>query len=338
MYAIVLMCNETLLTLRQEHFKALLSEAREKVDEPAGPRLKIGGPKPKVMLNLSQSQNRTSPAPAPAPLGVTVDDEALARQKQLVQSATNGVQSKQPLTNGDARPGSQPTGDAVRPPSSARSGSPLANVVKSETASTQSPALTAALPVLQPPTNGMMPPPTMRPSSGSPYPGPPPVNSFHYVPPAFLPPTQVRSYPKEAALLPTVTIATHPNLKVAKPLNMSIAPHATLSHQSTTTTLPNTHYFLQISATISKQLTMGRPYKIFVSVNGTRLTQKDTQLHPETQKRTHVYEGSLMQGVNRVEVEVVAAKLEAENAGTGTDGEAKGLDVEKITVFANLMR
>lgn len=80
---------------------------------------------------------------------------------------------------------------------------------------------------------------------------------------------------------------------------------------------------------------MGRPYKIFVSVNGTRLTQRDTQLHPESNKRTHLYEGSLAQGVNRVEIEVAAAKMGKDG---DKDGEAKGLDVEKVTVFANLMR
>ena len=79
---------------------------------------------------------------------------------------------------------------------------------------------------------------------------------------------------------------------------------------------------------------MGRPYKIFVSVNGTRLTQRDTQLNAESSKRTHVYEGSLAQGVNRVEVEVAAAK----DRKAEEEGEAKGLDVEKVTVFANLMR
>ena len=73
---------------------------------------------------------------------------------------------------------------------------------------------------------------------------------------------------------------------------------------------------------------MGRPYKIFVTVNGTRLTQRDTQFHTDSGKRTHVYEGSLAQGVNRIEVEVAAAK----------QGDEKGLDVEKATVFANLMR
>lgn len=319
--------SDQITNVYQEHFKSLLAEAKEKAGPPAGPRLKIGGPKPPVMLNLAQQ--RGSPAP-----GVSVDNEALARQRQLVQAGANGRQTTQTLVNGAGRPSSQAPADATRPSSSARSGSPLGAVIKAEKTSTQSPAPASTLPVIQPLANGMMPPPAARPASGSPYPGQPPPNSFNYTAPVFLPPAQLRSYPKEAALLPTVTIATHPNLKVTTPFSMTITPHETLSHQSTTMTLPNSHYFLQISATISKQLSMGRPYKIFVSVNGTRLTQRDTQLHPESNKRTHVYEGSLAQGVNRVEVEVAAAK---EKAGE-QDEEVKGLDVEKVTVFANLTR
>ena len=68
---------------------------------------------------------------------------------------------------------------------------------------------------------------------------------------------------------------------------------------------------------------------MFVSMNGRRLNQSDTQFHVETGRRTHVYEGSLAVGVNRVEVEVAAA---------GTGGEGEGLEVEKVTVFAHLMR
>lgn len=74
---------------------------------------------------------------------------------------------------------------------------------------------------------------------------------------------------------------------------------------------------------------MGRPYKLFVIVNGARLNQRDTQFHAESGRRTHVYEGSLAPGVNRIEIEVAAAKPNADE---------KGLDVEKVTVFANLMR
>ena len=110
---------------------------------------------------------------------------------------------------------------------------------------------------------------------------------------------------------------------------MNIKPHETLSQQSRTITLPSSHYFLQISPTISKALSAGRPYKMFVTINGTRVTQRDTQFHQDTGRRTHVYEGSLAQGVNRIEVEVAAAR---------DGGDGKGLDVEKVTVYANLMR
>lgn len=65
-----------------------------------------------------------------------------------------------------------------------------------------------------------------------------------------------------------------------------------------------------------------------MTVNGTRLTQRDTGFDSETGRRTHVYEGSLAQGVNRLEVEVAAAK----------EGGGEGLDVEKVTLLVSMMR
>lgn len=65
---------------------------------------------------------------------------------------------------------------------------------------------------------------------------------------------------------------------------------------------------------------------MFVFVNGTRLTQLDTLR--DGSLKMHMYEGSLAQGVNRIEIEVAASR----------DNGKEGLDVEKVTVFANLMR
>lgn len=272
---------------------------------------------------LSLSQHRESPVP-----GTSIDSEALARQRQAVQAGVIGPhvpQKPTPPINGLARSASD-----VRPGSGTDSGSPPNMMaVKGETRSTQSPGPAFAAPAVQPLTNGMMPPPVLRPTSGSPFPTANLYNSYtHQPPPTVLAPSQLRPYPVEDALLADVKIATHPQLKISVPLSLSIPPHATLSHQSTTITLPSSHYFVQVSPTISKQLSAGQPYKVFVTVNGTRLTQRDTVLDATgTERRTHVYEGSLAQGVNRVEVEVAAAKQ---------DGE--GLDVEKTTVFMNLMR
>lgn len=65
---------------------------------------------------------------------------------------------------------------------------------------------------------------------------------------------------------------------------------------------------------------------MFVTVNNIRLTQRDTQ--QDGFLRTHVYEANLVQGVNRIEIEVAASR----------DHGKEGLDVEKVTVFANLMK
>lgn len=220
-----------------------------------------------------------------------------------------------------------------------------AEPVKLEKAVSQSPAVNPAVPVVPTApavpavaattvaapattiTNGSMPPPLVRPSSSSPFPtSQPPVSSYVFTAPALLPPTPVRTYSLAEALIPLITFATHPHLKLAKPLQLSIPPHPTLAQQSRTLTLPASHYFLQISPTVSKTLSFGRPYKLFVTVNGIRLTQRET--HQDGFLRTHMYEASLVQGVNRVEVEVAAQKEPGK----------EGLDVEKCTVFANLMR
>lgn len=319
------------LTTMQEYFKAQLAEAKSKVEEPAA-RITLAAPK-KSGITLNLGQHRSSPTP-----GVSVDNEALARQRQMVQAGVNGQQTQAkptPPVNGATRPPSQGMQDA-RPSSSAQALPPASAPVKNERVSTMSPAATMAPAVQAIPnghTNGMMPPPLQRHMSGSPYPAQPtmapPVTSFHFTAPSALPPTPIREYPISQSLLPVVTLSTHPQLRLQKPYSLAVPPHASLSQQSRTITLPSTHYYVQIAPTISRELSMGRAYKMFVTVNGTRLTQRDTQFHADSGKRTHMYEGSLASGVNRIEVEVAAAKV---------DGDGKGLDVEKVTIFANLTR
>ncbi|WPH02517.1 Hypothetical protein R9X50_00538200 [Acrodontium crateriforme] len=301
----------------ENHFKRRLADAKAKAEPPAGPRIKLGGPKPKVTLNLSQHRESSSTS------GVTVDNEALARQRRMVQAGVDGQHGAAPVANGVANARSQtPVLDPTRP-QSAHTGSPG---IKPERPTIGSPA-PGSLASVPPLINGTMAPPSIRPQSGSPFPQQ--FNSYTFTAPASLPPAAVRKYPASDALLPTVTLSTHPQLKLPAPLSISISPHPTLASQSTVFTLPSTHAYVQISPTINKTLSMGRPYKLFVTVNGARLNQRDTQFHAESGRRTHVYEGSLAPGVNRIEIEVAAAK---------PNFEEKGLDVEKVTVFANLMR
>lgn len=317
------------LTSRQEHFKTRLAEAREKVDEPSQPRIKLTT-KPKVTLNLG---SRGSPAVAP---GVSIDQDALARQRHMIQAGVNGQQTTSgPVVNGVRSSSQAPVTHGANPQSSAASGSPptAPEGVKSEESVGVSPALANVAPALvrqnsQAP-NSMLPPP-VRPPSGSPYPSTQRQTVYIPPPPQIMQPSNLRQHPASDALLSNLTIATHPLLKLNRPFKMSIAPHPALTHQSMTVTLPSSHYYIQVTPEVNKSLSLGRPYKMFVSINGTRQVQRDTEMSDEG-RRKHVYEGTLAPGVNRIEVEVVSTGVE-------TNGKTPELEVEKVTVFANLMR
>lgn len=313
------------LTPLQTHAESRLEEAKAQVEVPAPPKIKLGGPKPKVTLNLS---HRSSLSPS-----VATDTELPARPQATPADVNGGHKSANPapITNGTPNPAiSAPK--LERPPSTTNAGSPHASV-KSEKPATQSPAPVTTTATTTTTVNGTMPPPALRPPSNSPFPTPAFSNYIQQPPAIPMPPTPRRPYSRSEALLPSVTIATHPQLKINKPFSVKIPPHSSLTHQSTTVTLPTSHYFVQIAPTISQQLSMGRSYKMFVTLNGTRLNQRDTVFHADVGRRTHVYEGSLASGVNRIEVEVAAAKQEANGEMSTT-----GLDVEKVTVYANLMR
>jgi hypothetical protein len=145
-----------------------------------------------------------------------------------------------------------------------------------------------------------------------------------------LPPTPLRTYSISEALLPLVTLSATSNApNPPAPTALQIRPHPSLSVQNATVTLGAGFTAISVSPTISRELAMGRAYKIFVSLNNASLIQQGTHLSPESGQRTHTYEGRLVPGVNRVDVEIAAAKL---------DGASKGLDVEKATIFLNVMR
>lgn len=321
------------------------------------PKIKLNAPRPKPVLHLGGP--KASPTPV-ASSGVTVDNEALARQKRLVQAGVNGQQTPQPQRPSSnlapSRSGSQVPTLAVndKPPSRKATSSPVAAAepVKTEKSVAPSPGPSnvrppSAAPELKPTPAAMMPPPsTVRPPSGSPHPAqpmpvataaavPPPATTSHAslhpsVPPTFLDYFS-RTKPVADALLPTLTIMTHPQLTILKPFRLDIPASPAYTQQSCTINLPSTHYYLQILPQVSPQLSSGRQYKLFVTVNGVRLMPSAARemvngdLNPTGRKQ--VYEAALNSGVNRIEVEVVAVS-----------GRAGPLEVEKLSIFANLMR
>lgn len=290
-------------------------------------RIKLGAPKTKSGITLNLSQHRSSPAPI-----ASVDSEPSSKQRSEVPSSK------------DDKP--QPNG---APATSAKAKSPVEQVdghlpsaaVKHERTVTSSPAPNAAstaqlksVNIHHGASDSDVPRPHSRMASASPMPPshvPTAPSALQYATPLLLPPTAMRPYPVDAALLPLVTLSTLPGPN-SKPYNLPVFPHAFLATQNAAFTLPSAHSIVQILPTISRELSAGRTYKLFVSLNGVSLLQQNTQLNTDSGQRTHTYDGRLIPGVNRIDVEIAATKSEKPELVT------KGLDVEKLTVFANLLR
>jgi len=134
------------------------------------------------------------------------------------------------------------------------------------------------------------------------------------------------------AMITNLSLATHPGLHIPKHFRMDLPPSPTMAQQSITINLPSTHYYLQIKPTLAASL-LDRQYKLFVTSGTTRLhslpvpgQQSDTR-HP-------LFEARLLPGVNRIEIELIAALPKgAPKPTTGSD-----VEMEKITVFANLLK
>ncbi|KAG8624165.1 hypothetical protein KVT40_009141 [Elsinoe batatas] len=306
----------------KEHFLSRLSEVKAKVDEPQSTRIKLNA-RPKQVLHLGSKSSSTSAASP----GVTVDNEALERQRQLVRAGVNGHQTPQPpkaesQALSDPRQTSTPP-TAVKTEKSAASPAPeLARVASTGPDVRASP-------------QGSMPPPARVPS-GSPFPNATPLAPATYTPSlapqtATFGETFARTKPLSEALLPKIHLSSHPQLNSAKPFKLDIPASPEYIQQSVTVMLPATQYALQATPTVSQQLSSGRQYKLFVTANGVRVSPSirpmvNGDLTNGVEKK-QVYDISLMPGVNRIEIEIVAV--------TGRGGT---LEVEKTTVFANLMR
>ena len=133
-------------------------------------------------------------------------------------------------------------------------------------------------------------------------------------------------------MITNLSISTHPGLSISKHLRMNLPPSATKTQQSVTINLPQTHYYLQIKPTIAPSLQQ-RQYKLFVTSGTQRLHalpvpgQGIDNLNP-------LFEARILPGVNRIEIELIAAlPKDAPKLPNGQD-----VDLEKFTIFANLMK
>lgn len=149
-----------------------------------------------------------------------------------------------------------------------------------------------------------------------------------YVPPPTFMDKFARSKPVSEALLPSVVITAHPQLNNPNPFRLDVPPSSQFTQQSLTMAIPASQYYISIIPTVSQRLLMQRQYKLFVTVNNLRLmgTTRDFMVGGTTDRK-QVYDTALNAGVNRIEVEVVAVS-----------GRSGALEMEKLTVFANLLK
>ncbi|KAF2187628.1 Bromodomain-containing protein [Zopfia rhizophila CBS 207.26] len=316
--------------------------------------------------------------------GVIVDNEALLRQQRHVHESMNGARSSRPPSSGkqqtplsSANPFTGPRGASVTvPPLSAAhprtAGSPpAANGIKNDI---QSPALNSIRPAsnasdsqsqglsvpAQTPHPAMPPPQsTSRTNSGSPHPSGPigqQTGGYQYhTPNYYVPPTtshfeNFRKVPLKNtadALIPKITLTTHPALSLPKPFSISIPAHKEKTNHSITITLPPTHSYLQVVPHVPVALT-GRAYRLFVTVNNNKTFEVNrvpvtAGINGSTlsagyeggkKKGEPLYEGKLVAGVNRIEIEAIAERKGAERMKDSKDQ----VEIEKCTIFVHLTR
>jgi hypothetical protein len=134
-------------------------------------------------------------------------------------------------------------------------------------------------------------------------------------------------------MISNLSLATHRGLNISKHFRMDIPPSPTMAQQSITINLPSTHYYLQIKPTISPSL-LERQHKLFVTSGTQRLHGMPTIPGQSVDPRHPLFEARLLPGVNRIEIELIAALPK----GAPKPVNGPEVEMEKITIFANLLK
>jgi hypothetical protein len=134
-------------------------------------------------------------------------------------------------------------------------------------------------------------------------------------------------------MITNLSISTHPGLNIPNHLRMNIPPSATKTQHSITINLPPTHYYLQLKPTIAPSL-LDRQYRLFVTSGTHRLHAMPTIPGHPVDSRNPLFEARLSKGINRIEIELIASVPKGSTKATN----GQEAELEKITVFANLMK
>jgi len=153
----------------------------------------------------------------------------------------------------------------------------------------------------------------------------------------------------DEALIPKITLNTHPALNLPKPWSVDIPANKQKTEHSVTVAVSPVHSYLQITPKVPIALT-NRLYRIFVLVNGNKTLEVNRVpvtagingsspgpgIESGKKKGEPVFEAKLVGGVNRIDVEIVAEKDRKD--GSEPNGSKGDIEVEKCTIFLHLMR
>ncbi|KAE8451051.1 hypothetical protein EG329_004723 [Mollisiaceae sp. DMI_Dod_QoI] len=329
----------------EKTFKKILQEAKAVVHEPAGTKIKLklndSAPKEKIMLKFgSKSSPAASPAPQLAPqangsTGGVAATNGASRRNPFGGSSTTPAPSLDQLERARSASGSAP--------SPTPSGSAL---VKNEEGARNSPAIAAAYnyrgssqAISTPGLSGSGMPPPSTPGLPNTFNLGGYAQSFNHhaqqssVNSGFEAMWRAPGKDASDAMISNLSLATHPGLNISKHFRMDLPPSPTMTQQSITINLPATHYYLQIKPTISALL-LERQHKLFVTSGTQRLHAMPT-IPGHSVDTTHpLFEARLLPGVNRIEVELIAALPK----GAAKPANGQDVELEKITIFANLLK
>ncbi|KAM3067631.1 hypothetical protein ACMFMG_000055 [Clarireedia jacksonii] len=325
-------------------FKKTLEEAKQAVPEPVAPKIKINvkGAEPSPKITLRVGGGRGTPADSPAP-------------------QTNGGGNSTASMNGEGRrnpfSSSQPSATPAPNLDQLERARSMSNSAASPTPSNSAPVKNEDAQLTAVPTQGANRAASQAVSTPTPAPSnmPPPNmpgNSNHNTynqngyAQSFSHQTQQnvsssafeskwRAPGKDAshAMITNLSLSTHPKLNLAHHFQMDLPPSATMAQQSITVNLPSTHYYLLVKPTIAEAL-LERQYKLFVTAGMTRLHALPLIPGHGVDPRHPLFEARLFPGVNKIEIELIAAWPK----GMAKPPGGPEVEVEKITVFANLMR
>ncbi|KAJ5204080.1 uncharacterized protein N7498_004959 [Penicillium cinerascens] len=308
----------------EQHFNRRVAEAKKHVPNPIQvddhpetetPRIKLKmgarNPEPAASKLTLKMRGQTSETPSKDDgprSGVTVDNESLKRQQDLVRagSASQDVDVPQmsPRTRSLRRHMESPKSSAATTPSASEQlhsvpihGRDPTGPIKDETSLAQSQN--------------------------------PETHSSHGLHEAHLDSAGgISSYDDaNSALIRNVQIRTHPSLSLQHDLCLDIPPSSTLSQQTITVSLPSSCNLLRVRPTLAAG-TAQRQVKIVALIGMQRL-------HPSGDASALAYDIQLDPGTTKVDLEAISgpARGVPKSGPPGSD-----VDYERVTVFFNLLR